>query len=82
MCLCRGPDRGLAAADAVAPGLMTLAVGAVVLGALYVGREVFLPVVLSVLLAFVIAPLVDLLRRLRIGRVRRSSQPWSWRSAS
>ncbi len=50
-------------------GLMTLAVGAVVLGALYVGREVFLPVVLSVLLAFVIAPLVDLLRRLRIGRV-------------
>jgi predicted PurR-regulated permease PerM len=50
-------------------GLMTLAVGAVVLGALYVGREVFLPVVLSVLLAFVIAPLVDLLRRLRIARV-------------
>jgi predicted PurR-regulated permease PerM len=50
-------------------GLLTLGVGAVVLGALYVGREVFLPVVLSVLLAFVIAPLVDLLRRLRIGRV-------------
>ncbi|HEX2135253.1 MAG TPA: AI-2E family transporter, partial [Microvirga sp.] len=50
-------------------GLMTLAVGAVVLAALYVGRDVFLPVVLSLLLAFVIAPLVDLLRRLRIGRV-------------
>ena len=50
-------------------GLMTLAVAAVVLAALYVGREVLLPVVLSVLLAFVIAPLVDLLRRLRIGRI-------------
>src|SRR5215211_3885950 len=48
---------------------MTLAVAAVVLAALYVGREVLLPVVLSVLLAFVIAPLVDLLRRLRIGRI-------------
>jgi predicted PurR-regulated permease PerM len=48
---------------------MTLVVAAVVLAALYVGREVFLPVVLSVLLGFVIAPLVDLLRRLRIGRV-------------
>jgi predicted PurR-regulated permease PerM len=50
-------------------GLMTLAVVALVIAALYIGREVLLPVVLSVLLAFVIAPLVDLLRRLRIGRI-------------
>jgi predicted PurR-regulated permease PerM len=48
---------------------MTLAVAVVVLGGLYLGREVFVPIVLAVLLAFVIAPLVDLLRRLRMGRV-------------
>jgi predicted PurR-regulated permease PerM len=50
-------------------GLMTLAVSAVVLAALYLGRDVFLPIVLAVLLAFVLAPAVDLLRRLRLGRV-------------
>src|SRR5215217_7928186 len=50
-------------------GLMTLAVAVVVLGGLYLGREVFVPMVLAVLLAFVIAPLVDLLRRWRLGRV-------------
>ncbi|MCG7393159.1 AI-2E family transporter [Microvirga sp. ACRRW] len=49
-------------------GLMTLAVGVVVLAGLYVGREVFLPVVLSVLLAFVLAPFVDVMRRY-LGRV-------------
>jgi len=50
-------------------GLMTLAVGVVVLAALYVGQDVFLPVVLAILLAFVLAPFVDLLRRWRLGRV-------------
>jgi predicted PurR-regulated permease PerM len=50
-------------------GLMTLAVAAVVLGALYVGREVFVPIVLAVLLGFVLAPFVDLLRRWYLGRV-------------
>src|ERR687889_1126945 len=50
-------------------GLLTLAVCVVVLAALYVGREVFLPVVLAVLLAFVLAPVVDVLRRLRLPRV-------------
>ena len=50
-------------------GLMTLATGVAVLAALYVGREVFLPIVIAVLLAFVLAPFVDFLRRLRLGRV-------------
>lgn len=50
-------------------GLMTLAVGVVVLAGLYVGREVFLPVVLAILLAFVLAPFVDLMRRWHLGRV-------------
>jgi hypothetical protein len=50
-------------------GLMTLAVSVVVLAALYLGREVFLPIVFAVLLGFVIAPFVDLMRRWRLGRV-------------
>jgi predicted PurR-regulated permease PerM len=50
-------------------GLLTLIVAVVVLAALYVGREVFLPVVLAILLAFVLAPFVDLMRRWRFGRV-------------
>jgi len=50
-------------------GLLTLAVGVVVLAALYVGKEVFLPVVLAILLAFVLAPFVDLMRKWHLGRV-------------
>lgn len=50
-------------------GLMTLVVGVVVLAALYVGRDVFLPVVLAILLAFVLAPFVDVMRRWHFGRV-------------
>ena len=50
-------------------GLLTLAVGVVVIAALYFGREVFIPLVLAVLLSFVLAPVVSLLRRLHLGRV-------------
>ncbi|HEX8164619.1 MAG TPA: AI-2E family transporter [Beijerinckiaceae bacterium] len=49
--------------------LMTLAVGVAVAAALYVAQDVLLPIVLAVLLAFVLAPFVDLLRRWRLGRV-------------
>ena len=49
--------------------LMTLAVGATVAAALYVAQDVLLPIVLAVLLAFVLAPFVDVLRRWRLGRV-------------
>lgn len=51
-----------------AGGVMTLAVAVVVVAALYFGRDVLLPIVLAVLLAFVLAPFVDLLRRWRLGR--------------
>ena len=40
-----------------------------VVAILYFGREVLVPVTLALLLAFLLAPLVELLRRLRIGRV-------------
>ncbi|MCJ2114637.1 AI-2E family transporter, partial [Methylobacterium sp. E-025] len=50
-------------------GLLTLAVGVVLIAALYFGREVFIPLVLAVLLSFVLAPVVNLLRRIKFGRV-------------
>jgi predicted PurR-regulated permease PerM len=40
-----------------------------IVATLYFGREVLVPVVLALLLAFFIAPLVDLLRRVRLGKV-------------
>ena len=59
-------------AIAPAPGstwLMTLATCVVVVAALSLARDVLLPITLAVLLSFVLAPLVDLLRRIRLGRV-------------
>jgi predicted PurR-regulated permease PerM len=49
--------------------LMTLAVGVVVVAALYLAQEVLIPITLAVLLSFVLAPLVELLRRFWLGRV-------------
>ncbi len=50
-------------------GLLTLAVGVVVVAGLYLGRTVLIPITLAVLLSFLLAPLVNLLRRIRLGRV-------------
>ncbi|GLS52221.1 ABC transporter permease [Methylobacterium gregans] len=41
----------------------------VVIAALYYGREVFIPLVLAILLSFVLAPVVSVLRRMHLGRV-------------
>jgi predicted PurR-regulated permease PerM len=46
--------------------LVTLAL---VVTALYVGRAVFIPIAIAILLSFVLAPLVRLLRRWRVPRV-------------
>ena len=54
----RAPD----AAKAVTLFVMVVAI-------LYFGKEVLVPVTLALLLAFLLAPLVGLLRRLRLGRV-------------
>jgi len=50
-------------------GLLTLAVGVVVVAGLYLGRTVLIPITLAVLLSFLLAPLVNLLRRIHLGRV-------------
>jgi predicted PurR-regulated permease PerM len=54
------------------PGLQALlavVVGVVTVSALYFGREVLVPITLAVLLSFVLAPVVDLLRRFWLGRI-------------
>ncbi len=50
-------------------GLLSLAVGVVVVAALYFAREVLIPITLAVLLSFVLAPVVELLRRVRVPHV-------------
>lgn len=50
-------------------GLVTLVAGVVVVAALYVGREVLIPITLAILLSFLLAPLVNLLRSIHVGRV-------------
>ena len=49
-------------------GLASAVIAAIIIGTLYLGREVFVPIALSVLLIFVLAPLVRLLQRWRMPR--------------
>ena len=44
-------------------------VAAIIIGALYVGRDVFIPVALAILLSFALAPLARLLQRAHIPRI-------------
>jgi predicted PurR-regulated permease PerM len=46
----------------------TLAIGIIVIAALYFGRDIFVPLALAILLSFALGPLVLLLRRWRLGR--------------
>ena len=46
-----------------------LASVAIVLGLLYFGQEVLIPLALAILIAFLLAPVVTMLERLRLGRV-------------
>ncbi|WP_345816326.1 AI-2E family transporter [Paraburkholderia sp. PREW-6R] len=50
-------------------GLASVITGVVVVCALYFGREVLIPITLSVLLSFLLAPLVQMLRRLHMGQL-------------
>jgi len=49
--------------------LNAVLIAVVVVAALYFGRDVLVPIALALLLSFVLAPLVDLLRRLRFTRI-------------
>ncbi len=50
-------------------GLLSLSVAVVVVAALYLAREVLIPITVAVILSFVLAPLVALLRRCRLPHV-------------
>jgi predicted PurR-regulated permease PerM len=59
-------------APAGIPGLRELVgmvAAAIAVAALYFGREVLIPVTLAMLLSFVLSPLVELLRRIWLGRI-------------
>jgi predicted PurR-regulated permease PerM len=49
-------------------GVAAAVVAAIIVGTLYFGREVFVPIALAILLSFVLAPLVGLLQRWHIPR--------------
>jgi predicted PurR-regulated permease PerM len=64
-------DDSVSIAPAEVPGyqsLSSLAYGVVIIAALYIGREVLIPIALAILLSFLLAPLVRLLRRIHLGR--------------
>src|SRR4051794_34235475 len=50
-------------------GLTGVVVAVVVVAALYFGRDVLIPITLALLLSFVLTPLVQLLRRVWLGRI-------------
>ena len=49
-------------------GLMTLAVAVVVVATLYIAQDVLIPIMLAILLSFVLAPVVDVLRWMRLPK--------------
>ena len=55
--------------DARTAALQGLLITAIVITSLYVGRDVLLPLALSILLAFVVTPPLLLLRRIKVPRV-------------
>ncbi|MGI4748079.1 MAG: AI-2E family transporter [Janthinobacterium lividum] len=64
------PRARVPAADAPrAEKLTGIVAGVVIVAALYLGREVLIPITLSVLLSFVLAPLVLLLQRMWVPKI-------------
>ena len=65
------PDGAAQVRPVSAPELKTLAgvaVGTLVVAALYFGKEVLIPITLAVMLSFVLSPVVNLLQKLRLWR--------------
>ena len=62
------PTRG-PTSDSLTPKFMTTVIVVVVVCGLYFGRPVLMPLALAVLMSFAIAPLVGLLRHLKLGHI-------------
>lgn len=56
-------------ANAPPPSAAPFMIGAIVVAALYFGQDLFVPLALAILLSFILAPVVVVLRRWRVGRV-------------
>lgn len=56
-------------ADSLTPRFMTAVFTAVVVGGIYLGRPVLMPLALAVLISFALSPLVGLLKKLKLGNV-------------
>jgi predicted PurR-regulated permease PerM len=56
-------------ATAPPPSAAPFVIAAIVVAALYFGHELFVPLALAILLSFILAPVVVVLRRWRVGRV-------------
>jgi predicted PurR-regulated permease PerM len=63
------PHPHRAVADSLTPKFMASVIAAVVVGGIYFGRPVLMPLALAVLMSFALAPLVNLLKRLRLGNI-------------
>ena len=63
------PENAPSAAGRRLETMLALQVGAFVVTALYLAHEVLVPITVAILLSFVLAPLVDLLRRVQLGRL-------------
>jgi len=61
--------RPAAAADSLTPKFMAVMIAAVVVAGIYFGRPVLMPLALAILMSFALAPLVSVLRHLRIGHL-------------
>ena len=48
--------------------MLHLAIGVVIIAALYFGRDVLIPITLAILLSFILSPIVGFLRRIHIPR--------------
>jgi predicted PurR-regulated permease PerM len=57
------------AASADSASALALQVGVVMISALYFAREILIPITMAILLSFLLAPIVELLRQTRLGRV-------------
>ncbi|MGX4770206.1 AI-2E family transporter [Bradyrhizobium guangdongense] len=62
-------EENVPAAASPASTILSLQIGVIIVAALYFAREVLVPITVAVLLSFVLSPLVNFLRRLRLGRI-------------
>ena len=64
-----GGNRAVLPPAVALSNLLTLQTSVALIAALYFAHEVLIPITLAILLSFVLAPLVDFFRLLRLGRV-------------